>query len=98
MKQPHTEQSIHHTDDQQNTGNHKEAGAKDAGGSDRFGGTRKGAENVEAGVPSRDGPEESVETGTDVDKVSGLDEVNASTKHVEHPRERHPERDENGRL
>ena len=99
MKQPHTEQSIHHTEDQQNTGNHKEPGAKDAGGSDRFGGTRKGAENVEPGAPaSRDTREESVETGTDVDKVSGLDQVNASTKTVTDGRERHPERDENGRM
>ncbi|MCW2243866.1 hypothetical protein [Azospirillum canadense] len=47
MKQPHTEGSIKHTDDQQNTGNHKKSDAPDAGGADRFGGTRKGAENVE---------------------------------------------------
>ena len=99
MKQPHTEQSIHHTDDQQNTGNHKEPGAKDAGGSDRFGGTRKGAENVEQETPpDRDTRNESVEVGTDVDKVSGLDEVNVSTKKAGNPHERHPERDENGRL
>jgi hypothetical protein len=47
MKQPHTEQSVEHTDDQQNTGNHLKPGAKDSGGPDKFGGTRKGAENVE---------------------------------------------------
>ena len=47
MKQPHTEQSVEHTDDQQNTGNHHKPGTKDAGGPDKFGGTRKGAENVE---------------------------------------------------
>ena len=47
MKQPHTEASIEHTDGEQDTGNHKKPGAKDAGGADRFGGTRKGAENVE---------------------------------------------------
>jgi hypothetical protein len=47
MKQPHTEQNIEHTDDQQNTGNHHKPGAKDSGGPDKFGGTRKGAENVE---------------------------------------------------
>ncbi len=99
MKQPHTEQSIQHTDDEQNTGNHKEPDAKDAGGADRFGGTRAGAENVESpAATSRDSRDESVETGTDVDKVSGLDETNASTKHVGNPHERHPERDENGRL
>ena len=47
MKQPHTEQSIKHTEDEQNTGNHKRPGATDEGGADRFGGTRKGAENIE---------------------------------------------------
>jgi hypothetical protein len=46
----------------------------------------------------QDTREESIETGTDVDKVSGLDEPNSSTKKVDHPRERHPERDEHGRL
>ncbi len=99
MKQPHTEQDIKHTDDEQNTGNHKEAGAKDAGGADRFGGTRAGAENVESNAPSsRDSRSESVETGTDVDKVSGLDETGTSSKQVDPSNERHPERDENGRL
>lgn len=47
MEQKHTEQTIKHTDDEQNTGNHKVPGAPDAGGADTFGGTRKGAENVE---------------------------------------------------
>jgi hypothetical protein len=47
MKQPHTEQTVRHTDDQQNTGNHKKPDAPDAHGADRFGGTRAGAENVE---------------------------------------------------
>ena len=47
MKQPHSEESIKHTDDQQNTGNHKKPGASDAGGADKLGGTRAGAENVE---------------------------------------------------
>jgi hypothetical protein len=47
MKQPHTEGSVEHTDDQQNTGNHKKPDAPDAKGADRFGGTRAGAENVE---------------------------------------------------
>ena len=95
MQQPHTEKTIDHTDGQQNTGNHKVPGAPDAGGADRLGGTRAGAENVET---DRDSREESIETGTDVDRVSGLDEVNTSTKHVENSRERHPERDEHGRL
>ncbi len=49
MKQPHTEKSVKHTEDEQNTGNHKKPGAKDAGGADKFGGTRAGAGNVEHG-------------------------------------------------
>ncbi len=51
MKQPHSEETIDHTDDEQNTGNHKKPGAPDAGGADKLGGTRAGAENVE---PSKD--------------------------------------------
>ena len=47
MKQKHTEEDIIHTDDDQNTGNHKAPGAVDAKGADRFGGTRSGSENVE---------------------------------------------------
>ncbi|WP_169732856.1 hypothetical protein [Azospirillum halopraeferens] len=47
MKQPHTERDVRHTDDQQNTGNHKKPDSPAAGGADRFGGTRTGAENVE---------------------------------------------------
>ncbi len=47
MQQPRTEETIEHTDGQQNTGNHKKPGAPDQGGADKFGGTRKGAENVE---------------------------------------------------
>jgi hypothetical protein len=47
MKQPHTEQSIEHSDGQQNTGNHKKPNTPDAGGADRFGGTRAGKENIE---------------------------------------------------
>lgn len=51
-QQPHTEETIRHTDGQQDTGNHKVPDAPDAGGADRFGGTRAGAENVEhAGQP-----------------------------------------------
>ncbi len=95
MKQPHTEAEVDHTEDQQNTGNHRNSEAK-AGGSDRVGGTRTGAKNVEP--PSRDDRTESVETGTDVDRVSGLDEQGKSSKSQDNPRERHPERDEFGRL
>ncbi len=47
MQQPRTEQDVKHTDDQQDTGNHKKPGTPETGGADRFGGTRKGAENVE---------------------------------------------------
>jgi len=32
MKQPHTEQSVEHTETQQNTGNHKKPGMPDAKG------------------------------------------------------------------
>ncbi len=57
MQQPHTETSIEHTDGQQDTGNHKKPHAEDAGGADRFGGTRTGAENVEDSVnPANSGP------------------------------------------
>ena len=52
MKQPHTEKDIAHTDDEQNTGNHKEPGANEAGGADKFGGTRTGAENLEPKAPA----------------------------------------------
>ncbi len=54
MEQKHTEQTIEHTDGQQNTGNHKVPGAPDAGGADRFGGTRTGAENLEETGPAKD--------------------------------------------
>ncbi len=47
MKQPHTEETVRHSGDEQNTGTHKKPGAPDAKGADRFGGTRTGNENVE---------------------------------------------------
>jgi hypothetical protein len=47
-RQPHTEETVEHTEGQQSTGNHKKPGAPDAHGADRFGGTRTGAENVES--------------------------------------------------
>jgi len=53
MKQPHTEQGVAHSDGEQNTGNHKKPGAKEAGGADKLGGTRAGAENVEPGSPTK---------------------------------------------
>ena len=47
MKQPHTEGDVQHTDNQQNTGNHKKPGTPETKGADRVGGTRAGAEHVE---------------------------------------------------
>lgn len=47
MKQPHTEESVAHTETQQNTGNHKKPGTPEQSGADRFGGTRAGKENIE---------------------------------------------------
>ncbi len=47
MRQKGTEQDVRHTDDQQDTGNHKKPATPETGGADRFGGTRTGAENVE---------------------------------------------------
>ncbi len=97
MKQPHTEPDIKHTDGQQDTGNHKRPGTEGVGGADRFGGTRAGAENVERTSSDK---AELVETGADVSKVSGLDQVNASEKDLGNAggRERAAERDERGRL
>jgi hypothetical protein len=51
MKQPHTESDVQHTDDEQNTGNHKKPGTPESHGADRFGGTRTGKENVEKPSP-----------------------------------------------
>jgi hypothetical protein len=87
MKQPHTEQTIDHTDGQQNTGNHHKSGAAP-------GGTRQGAENVE---PMTRDKAESVEKATDVDKMPSLDGTDPGTK-TDTSRERAPERDEHGRM
>lgn len=94
MKQDHTEESVDHTDGQQNTGNHKTPGAPDSKGADTLGGTRTGAENVEptggANVHSR----------PDVDRAAELDTAPAADLTNEHGThaEREPERDERGRL
>lgn len=53
MEQKHTEETIKHTDDQQDSGNHKIPGSPDAQGADRFGGTRAGAENLEKTTPEK---------------------------------------------
>ena len=54
MKQPHTEVTVGHTDDQQNAGTHKKSDAPDAKGADRFGGTRAGKQNVEPVTERKD--------------------------------------------
>ena len=53
MKQPHTEETVSHTDDERDTGTHKRPATSDAKGADRFGGTRAGKENVERGEEKR---------------------------------------------
>ena len=63
MKQPHTEETIKHTDDEQNTGNHKKPGAEDEHGADRFGGTRSGAETLEPGGSKHEQTPEADEHG-----------------------------------
>ncbi len=47
MKQAHTEQTVAHSDGEQNTGNHRHPKAEDKGGVDAHGGTRHGAEHLE---------------------------------------------------
>ena len=96
MKQAHSEETVEHTDGEQDTGNHKTPGAADAGGADRFGGTRAGSQNVETVAAQTDptatvsDPEEqnAVENALG-DKVTGKEGPDA---------ERSPERDEFGRL
>lgn len=76
MKQDHTEETIRHTDGEQNTGNHKEPSAPDASGADKFGGTRAGAANVEPAGSTGAHPATKVEaTKAPVkdDQGSGLD-------------------------
>ncbi len=77
--------------EEQNTGNHKTEGAKDAGGADRFGGTRAGAQNVERPVTN-------IEKATDVDRVAPLEDRLSEDVSVNGPAERAPERDERGRM
>lgn len=47
MKQRYTEQSVEHSDGQQNIGNHKKPDAPDTHGTNKFGGTRTRKESVE---------------------------------------------------
>jgi hypothetical protein len=95
MKQPHTESTVSHTDDEQNTGNHRNPDAPDAKGPDRFGGTRAGSENVE-----RSGETESTQSGPDVERLRPLEDgpTNDVTGSSGIHAERAPERDERGRL
>ena len=95
MKQAHSEDTIKHTDDEQDTGNHKTPGAADAGGADRFGGTRAGSENVET-VATGTAPTTSSdpEKGHLVEDTLGDDVTGKEGPHAE----RSPERDEFGCL
>lgn len=61
MKQAHTEETIAHTGDEQNTGNHKAPDAPDAKGADRFGGSRAGSENVEQKSSKTEDPQSTPE-------------------------------------
>ncbi len=94
MKQPHSEDSIEHTDGEQDTGNHKVQGAADAGGADRFGGTRAGSQNVETPAAERTGTDAAAEQLHRVEDVLGDDVTGKSGPHAE----RSPEKDEFGRL
>lgn len=88
MTEEHMEQTIIHTDGQQDTGNHKKPDAPDAKGADKFGGTRAGAENVEPAG----------QHGSEAEKAELPDAApDLTNQHGEHA-ERAPERDERGRL
>ena len=89
MKQDHTEESIAHTEGNQNTGNHKKPSEPDAKGADRVGGSRAGSENVE-----------STQSGPDVERLRPLDEgpTHDVTGANGPSAERAPERDERGRI
>jgi hypothetical protein len=91
---PNAETQIQKDMEQQDTGNHKSPEAPDAGGADKFGGTRKGAENVEPDPA----PVTNIEKATDVDRVVGLDETLDESLSGNGPAERAPERDEHGRM
>ena len=90
---PNAETAIQKDMEQQDTGNHKTLGAIDEKGADRFGGTRKGAENVETPAPVSN-----IEKATDVDRVASLDENLEESLSVNGPAEVAPERDERGMI
>ena len=89
---PNAESQIQEEMEQQDTGNHKQPGAIDDKGADKFGGTRAGAENVEPGKPTN------IEKATDVNRVAGLDDTLDESLSVNGPAERAPERDERGMI
>jgi hypothetical protein len=74
-------------------GNTQQTGDWRENGPDKFGGTRAGAENVEAGQRVTN-----IEKGTDVDKVAGVEEKLDDSVSLNGPTERAPERDERGRI
>jgi hypothetical protein len=79
---------------EQHTGNHKAPDAPDKGGADKFGGTRSGADNVEA----PDAAPTNIEKSTDVDRVAGLEEGREDARNPRGPTLRTAERDEHGRM
>ena len=92
MKQPHTEDGVQHSDGQQDTGNHKTPDAPDAGGADRFGGTRAGSGNVEGGSSTN-----STQSGPDIERLRPLGQSGEDVTGPDHA-DRAAERDERGRL
>ena len=94
MKQPHSEDNIEHTDGEQDTGNHKTPDAVDAGGADRFGGTRAGSQNVENAAPTATEAEPGPEPLHQVEDALGDRVVDKEGPQAE----RSPEKDEFGRL
>jgi len=96
-EQSHTEQSIRHTADQQNTGNHPRPGTPESEGADRLGGTRAGAENVEP-TERKTGGESGTEQPGSMGQGSHIP-GRIVERHVEGElREVTPERDERNRL
>ena len=80
---------------EQHTGNHKSPQAPDAGGADKFGGTRAGAGNVETPAAP---PVTNIEKSTDVDRVAGVASNLDDARDPNGPTQRTAERDEHGRL
>ena len=96
MKQPHSEDAIEHTDGEQDTGNHKSPDAAEAGGADRFGGTRAGSQNVEPAPaePEQGGSGSATEQLHQVEDVLGDAVGGKAGPHTERP----PASDEFGTL